>query len=182
MTERLIRIGSAENVIAYDDADYISAVETDQPIKAGAPVDDNDVLRLGDVLPEIIDVIYPVGSLYISTLSTNPATILGIGTWGAFGVGRVLVGIDPTDTDFDTVEETGGAKTVTLDTTMIPAHHHAILRERSATTGSDTTSIARSNDASSTIDDTVNTEDTGGGLSHNNVQPYIVVYIWKRTA
>jgi len=56
--------------------------------------------------------VYPVGSIYTSVVSTNPATLFGMGTWSAIGAGRVLVGIDSGDTDFDTVEETGGAKTV----------------------------------------------------------------------
>lgn len=55
---------------------------------------------------------FPVGSVFIGVVSTNPATLLGYGTWAAFGAGRVLVGLDSGDTDFDTVEETGGAKTV----------------------------------------------------------------------
>jgi hypothetical protein len=55
---------------------------------------------------------WPVGSVYIGVLATNPATLLGFGTWSAFGAGRVLVGLDSGDTDFDTVEEVGGAKTV----------------------------------------------------------------------
>lgn len=56
---------------------------------------------------------FPVGSVFISVVSTNPATLLGYGTWSAFGAGRVLVGLDSGDADFDSVEETGGAKTVT---------------------------------------------------------------------
>jgi hypothetical protein len=54
---------------------------------------------------------FPVGSIYIAAVSTNPATLLGYGTWQAFGAGRVPIGIDSGDTDFDTAEETGGAKT-----------------------------------------------------------------------
>lgn len=55
---------------------------------------------------------FPVGSVFIAVVSTNPATLLGYGTWSAFGAGRVMVGFDSGQTEFDTVEETGGAKTV----------------------------------------------------------------------
>ena len=54
---------------------------------------------------------WPVGSIFFSAVSTNPATLLGFGTWSAIGAGRVLVGQDTGDTDFDTLGETGGAKT-----------------------------------------------------------------------
>lgn len=56
--------------------------------------------------------VYPVGCIYTTIVSTNPATVFGFGTWSAFGAGRVLVGLDSGNTAFDTVEETGGAKTV----------------------------------------------------------------------
>lgn len=55
---------------------------------------------------------WPVGSVFISVVSTNPATLLGFGTWAAFAAGRVLVGLDAAQTEFDAVEETGGSKTV----------------------------------------------------------------------
>lgn len=55
---------------------------------------------------------FPVGAVYINVTGTNPATELGYGTWSAFGAGRVMVGYNSGDTDFDTAEETGGAKTV----------------------------------------------------------------------
>lgn len=64
-------------------------------------------------LAHLIGVMYPVGSIYTSIVSTNPATLFGIGTWVAFGAGRVLVSLNGADTDFDVVEETGGAKTIT---------------------------------------------------------------------
>lgn len=56
----------------------------------------------------------PIGSLHISITPTNPATTLGYGAWSAFGTGRVIVGVDVSDPDFDTVEETGGSKTATI--------------------------------------------------------------------
>lgn len=85
-------------------------------------------------MADVIDALYPVGSLYTSTLSTNPGTLLGRGTWSAFGAGRVMVGRDGSDTDFDTAEETGGAKTVasagtvsqpTFTGSALSTHSHA---------------------------------------------------------
>jgi microcystin-dependent protein len=99
----------------------------------------------------------------------------------------VLVGRDAADADFDTAEEEGGVKTVTLTGAQsgLPQHQHQILRERSGTTGGATTRIARTNDTSSTVDTTVFTENiaaANAAQAHTNVQPYIVVYMWKRTA
>lgn len=85
-----------------------------------------------------LQAVYPVGSIYINAgSSTNPATLLGFGTWEAFGAGKVLVGLNGSDTDFDTLEETGGAKTVTstgsisgtvggtaLTEAQMPKHYH----------------------------------------------------------
>lgn len=132
-------------------------------------------------LGNLLLVAYPVGAVYISVVSTSPATLFG-GTWSAFGAGKVLVGLDSGDTSFDTVEETGGAKTHTLTTTEIPAHNHVIPDVRSATTGGVTTLIARTSDTSSTAGSDVVTSNSGSGGAHNNLQPYVVVYMWKRTA
>jgi microcystin-dependent protein len=67
---------------------------------------------------------YPVGCVYQSVVDTNPALLFGFGTWVAFGAGRVLVGVDAGDPDFDAAEKTSGAKAVTLTTAQIPAHTH----------------------------------------------------------
>ena len=130
---------------------------------------------------------FPVGSVFLAVVATNPATLLGYGTWSAFGAGRMLVGHNAADADFDTAEETGGAKTVTLTAAQsgLPAHRHQLLRERSATTGGATTLIARTSDTSSTADVNVFTENVAAanaGEAHPNLPPYIVVYLWKRTA
>lgn len=88
-----------------------------------------------------LQAVYPVGSVYINAgSSTNPNTLLGFGTWEAFGAGRVLVGLNASDTDFDTLEETGGAKTVSaagsvsgtvggtaLTEAQMPKHYHAMF-------------------------------------------------------
>jgi microcystin-dependent protein len=71
---------------------------------------------------------WPVGSVFISTVATSPAELLGFGTWQAIGAGRVLVGQDAGQTEFDTLGETGGAKTVTLTAAQsgVPAHSHGV--------------------------------------------------------
>lgn len=134
---------------------------------------------------------YPVGSIYTSVVATNPATLLGVGTWAAFGAGKVMVGINSGDSDFDTVEETGGTKTHTLTTSEIPSHNHNSVHGGSSGSGRPSGFSAVSNSLSpynfggGTDDDdwgSSTTSSTGGGAAHNNLQPYIVVYMWKRTA
>src|SRR3990167_1744333 len=126
------------------------------------------------------DQIYPVGHVYISVVSTSPATLFGMGTWVASGQGRVLVGIDSGDADFDTVEETGGAKTVTLTEAEMPAHVHGELAPSSASGGA--LRLATDTNANGSVAAGLNTASAGGGGAHNNLPPYLVVFIWKRTA
>ena len=70
----------------------------------------------------ILDIIHPVGSLYISTVNTDPSTIFG-GSWERVK-GKMIIGLDEDDTDFDTVGKVGGEKTHTLLASEIPAHTH----------------------------------------------------------
>src|SRR3990172_2175284 len=133
---------------------------------------------------------FPVGSVFIGVVATNPATLLGYGTWAAFGAGRVLVGLDALDTDFDTAEETGGAKTHTLTTAQMPAHTHTQRRNNVATGANTGWTTAFDASSSSPVAD-VNTgtgsttatnqaatavnQNAGGGGAHNNLQPYLVL-------
>ena len=129
----------------------------------------------------LVEDAYPVGSVYINASnSTNPATLLGFGTWTAFGAGRVLVGIDSTDTDFDTAEETGGEKEVTLTVDQLPAHTHDVTANWTDVNGTTVIRAATAQQDDYDIADAATS--TGGDQAHNNVQPYIVVYMWKRTA
>lgn len=145
----------------------------------------------------LLDLIYPIGTVYRSVVSTNPASIVGGGTWTAFAVGRALLGIDTGQTEFDTVEETGGAKTVTLTTTEMPAHSHTVtdpghvhlFGHRSDNSGPDAGVRMIDNypgtDGSvttSTNTTGVTIQSTGSGVAHNNLNPYIALYCWKRTA
>lgn len=127
---------------------------------------------------------YPVGSIYMNcSNATNPGTLLGFGTWESFGAGRVLTGIDSSDTDFDTAEETGGSKTHTLLENQLPSHRHQVGSNDSGTgTGGAAGNMELVRDAGDGNGPAVNTSFTGGGDAHSIVSPYIVVYMWKRTA
>ena len=88
---------------------------------------------------KLVDYIYPIGSIYMSVNSTNPGTIFG-GTWERFANGQVLVGVDTQETEFNTVQKTGGKKTHTVTLDKVPAHTHSIpkLSGTAASAGSHT--------------------------------------------
>lgn len=124
------------------------------------------------------DLIYPVSSIYMSVSSTNPSTWLG-GTWIAWGTGRVPVGVNPSDTNFNTVEKTGGESMHTLSVDEMPSHTHNIIGGTTQITASAGNAVIPAI-WSSSIGGYIS--NTGGGGSHNNLQPYITCYMWKRTA
>lgn len=119
---------------------------------------------------------FKVGGVYINTTGTNPSSELGYGTWVAFAQGQVLVGYLAGDPDFGTGGATGGEKTHVLTIPEMPSHNHTIDL-RNAVGG---TNVATAVSASTFIQE--NTSSVGGGGAHNNLQPFIVVYIWNRTA
>jgi hypothetical protein len=167
--------------------------------------------------------VYPVGSIYSNAaVATNPATLLGFGTWAAYAAGRVLVGLDGGNAAFDTLEETGGTADQTnlahthsfsATTSSENAHRHnqyadgtgnvqgalvtstqsaAVAAEDGtssstqmvpATNGADATLGQSSEVAAHThsVSGTTGSQGTGDG-TNANLQPYIVVYMWKRTA
>lgn len=127
-------------------------------------------------LTELLSKIYPVGSIYMSaTLSTTSqvAAALG-GTWVAWGAGRVPVGVDTTQTEFDTVEETGGSK-------YLQQHSHNTINWAAGyQTGSQSNyfTVLCGSSSSNTKQAVAN---AGTGDS-GNLQPYITCYMYKRTA
>jgi hypothetical protein len=140
-----------------------------------------DVGLQSQILSQALLSVYPVGSIYINAgVATNPGTLLGFGTWSAFGAGRVIVGVDSTDTDFDAVRETGGAKTDShvLTIAEIPAHTHNVTM---STNDTDNDNLSEGNTSGTS---THPTSSTGGGAAHSHdiVQPYITAYMWRRTA
>ena len=134
-------------------------------------------ITLDKLAESLLLAIYPIGSIYTNAeVSTDPSTLLGFGDWEAFGAGRVQVGIDVGgDADFDTLNEEAGAKTHELTEAEMPEHTHEYTKPISAGT--------RDSGAFSNLGTESNTTGTtGSGDAHNNLQPYIVVHMWKRIA
>ena len=126
-------------------------------------------------LSSLWDQIYPVGSIYITVNATNPSVLFG-GTWEQLK-GKFLVGVDPSDTDFETSEKTGGEKTHKLTQEEMPRHGHKTFVYDSRSPGL----YSSSSNGSNPLDYTnVWSTNAGGDQPHNNLPPYITVYMWKR--
>lgn len=119
--------------------------------------------------------VFPVGYVYISVDSTNPGTVLGYGTWSQIAQGRMLVGQNDSDADFNVAEETGGSKTQFF-TTDIPSFDSggpsALANDRQS--GSQP---RVGNNHTHTVNPPATASDTKSIMN-----PYFVVYMWKRTA
>lgn len=173
--------------------------------------DENGTLQT--IKSAVLEMFYPVGSIYMSTSPANPSTFMG-GTWVQWGQGMVPVGVNSDDSDFNTVEKTGGEKATTLTVDQMPRHNHAgtstTSSNRYATGGQTVADEITSTITTAEVDYTVKSSTTskyhvgttapyvyetvmtttseygvcasGGGQSHNNLQPYITCYMWKRTS
>lgn len=81
--------------------------------------------RLSVLSSDIVDLVYPVGSIYMSANSVSPETLFG-GTWEAWGSGKMPIGVDEDDSDFATAEAEGGEKVHTLTASEMPSHTHGL--------------------------------------------------------
>jgi hypothetical protein len=145
-----------------------------------------------------LQALHPIGSIYINAgVTTNPATLLGFGTWVAFGAGRVPVGLNGADPLFDALEETGGSKdatlvshthTITSSTDSAGTHTHNIGANGISASGgggplAGSTSSAVSASAGAHTHTVTSTASSAGTSATNaNLPPYITVAMWKRTA
>lgn len=122
-----------------------------------------------------LDQVYPIGSIYMSVNNTSPSTLFG-GTWEQLK-DRFLLGAGDTYTAGDT----GGEATHTLTTNEMPSHNHKLTSN--TTSGSaDSISVLSISSGSDNNITTKISSSVGGGQAHNNMPPYLTVYMWKRTA
>ena len=161
-------------------------------------------------ISETLKKVYPVGSIYMSTVSTNPATLFGFGTWEAMPAGRVLLAQGTASWGTYNAGSTGGEATHALTVGEIPSHNHTAstnttgnhhhgtvwtegnynvwglynssTNHRGMGAGNDYDNALPNTSTDGNHSHTVNISNTGSNQSHNNLQPYLVVYIWQRTA
>jgi hypothetical protein len=189
-------------------ADLVSPTFTGTPAAPTASAGDNSTQIATTAYADAAiaaakQALYPVGSIYINAgVTTNPATLLGFGTWTAFGAGRVMVGLNGSDTLFDALEETGGSKDAVVvshthtatSTVTDPGHNHTLSGREHALGSGDANEFADTGAAESFSNNTsvktattgisvaTTVASTGSSATNANLQPYITVAMWKRTA
>lgn len=139
----------------------------------------NDVVTM-ETLLKIMQV-YKVGDLYLTTNTAEPQVILGYGTWVRFGEGRALVGVSTKASDPDWtkgVASQHGEYEHALTVSELAEHNHDLLYNTSSISGSGYPATDNNADTPSYI----KTEKAGEGKPHNNVQPSITVFVWRRVA
>ena len=134
----------------------------------------------GMTVSQFVEMIYPVGSIYMSVSATSPASLFG-GTWESIS-GRFLLGADSAYS----AGSTGGEATHTLTVDEMPGHYNRLKNiswggESSATVSHNGSYLVYDHNGSTPITNDYY-ENVGGGAAHNNMPPYLSVYMWQRTA
>ena len=179
-----LAIGKFSEKAAFEvnmDSYFLKNIKSDFTVEGALTVN-------GDVaLPKLLNKIYPVGAVYITYNNINPSTFLG-GTWEQFGQGRTLIG-EGTGNDGSTsmsftANSSGGEYQHKLTVDEMPSHNHS---RDTYTSGSEATGYGLARGSVGFYDRVMvsgsgDTGNKGGDASHNNVQPYITVFFWRRTA
>lgn len=187
---RLTISGSTSTVFQIADIQLICGRGTEQPYEAIHALPDHGGTIYGNLTvtgsingypktTDLLNLIYPIGSIYMSVQDVSPATFLG-GTWVALE-DRFLIGASATYS----AGSTGGSTTHTLTEQEMPSHSHTIqnrlvvwdepnLTALNTATYSGPMKLREANQGL--------TNTTGGGQAHSIMNPYLAVYMWKRTA
>lgn len=158
-----VTIGGVEYPVT--DAEYVGGVDLDAA-----------------TLNYAFQLMHPVGSVYISTSSANPANIFGFGTWEPCCVGRFPLGVDENDPEIGLSGIVGGEKEHTLTVAEMPKHTHNLKTGAKTNTWKEPNySISYQYQEANAIVSSEGMENTGGSQPHNNMPPYETFYFWKRT-
>lgn len=136
-------------------------------------------LGMGLTQNDILNFVYPIGSIKMSTDNVNPSDVIG-GVWTRWGNGRVPISVDDNQEEFRLPENVGGEKEHTLTIDEIPSHNHNVSTEINGTRT--ISNFLQQVEVPRYEEHLVETSLTGGGEAHNNLPPYITCYFWKRTA
>lgn len=140
----------------------------------------NNVKYIDKKISDLLNMFYPVGSVYETMDSSFDPNEKWGGTWERIK-GRVLIGVDENDSDFNIAEKTGGEKTHTLVVSELPQHTHVNYAKRTNITinnSGNTHVTCHSSNIEAIVGNNIGR--TGEGVAHNNLQPYITCFIWKR--
>lgn len=182
----LISEGASNKYVTSQEKINIGTIHNKVDKEEGKGLSTNDYTDLDQSevakIKNLLNLTYPVGSIYMSVNNTNPKSLFG-GTWEEFAKGKTLIGVDTAQIEFNTVEKNGGEKTHKLTTEEMPIHapkwngySAGNLYTGSGTSvtyalfGNDTWNGSKANGI----------QPVGGDQPHNNLQPYITCYIWKR--
>jgi hypothetical protein len=166
------KLNLASSLLVTDIASTAYASEAE----AKAGTENTKLMTPLTTMQAILDRVYPIGTVVTLSVSTNPATLYGIGTWTAIA-GKVIVGIDASQTEFDTLNETGGNKTVST------SHTHSIpYNGWSNASGNNEGLLYRTSGGGDSLVTTANRTSGSGGDEISVLSPYIVKYVWERTA
>ena len=160
-------------MITYEDKVALNENADIADINKVTAGDMNEIKR---VVNSLANLFFPIKKIVMFNDNDDHSNYLGF-TWERIANGKVLVGIDSTDTDFNIIGKTGGEKEHTLTINEMPMHGHTVNYSASSGTGLGVTAMGEQlSDSSSII------QKTGGGQAHNNLQPYQVVAFWQRVS
>ncbi|MDY3296183.1 phage baseplate protein [Selenomonas sp.] len=171
-------VDASMRIVIVIDSDVNVTAKIDYDAYATIKYVDSADEKLQATIDAILSRIYPVGSIYLSVDSTSPESIFG-GTWEPIPTGKMLLSAG----DGYDVESTGGEAEHTLTVDELPSHSHDMIIKNTDERGR-TDEANNSGSGSSGFENfaTWHTKTTGGGKAHNNLPPYLAVYMWKRIA